>query len=337
MEFGVLGPIEAWHEGRKLLLGGPKQRALLAILLLRANEICSRDGLIEGLWGERPPPTAAHTLDNYVSRLRKVLGPDRLARRPPGYVLRVDPAELDFDRFEQLRQEAREQLARGRAREAAATLCAALALWRGAALADVLYEPFAAFEAERLEEKRLSALEERIDAELELGQAHDLIPELERLVRENPFRERPLAQLMLVLYQSGRQADALAAFQTARRRFADQLGLEPGSALQELQRKVLDHDPSLVPRRPGSRVRMSRRLSGRRIAAAGAAVAIAAGVAVVGIVLVTGGTKASSATAGTHQVVGLGIGSTRLEQRIPLSGAAAADRGRRRLLVARRS
>jgi YVTN family beta-propeller protein len=323
VEFGVLGPVAARRDGRELLLGGPKQRALLAILLLHANEVISRDGLIEGLWGERPPATAAHTLDNYVSRLRKALGPDRLARRPPGYVLRVDPLELDLDRFEQLRQEAREQLARGRPREAAATLRSALALWRGAALADVLYEPFAALEAERLEERRVSALEERIDADLELGHAADLIPELEQLVRENPFRERPLAQMMLALYQSGRQADALAAFQTGRRHLAEQLGLEPGPALQELQRKILDHDPSLGLRGPRPRVRASRWLSGRRLAAAGAAVAVAAGAAA-GIMLGTGGTKASSATAGTHQVIGLRVDSRRSDQRIPVSGAAAA-------------
>src|SRR5215217_2615241 len=148
MEFAVLGPVAARHDGRELPLGGPKQRGLLAILLLHANEVVSRDRLIDGLWGERPPPTAGHTLDNYVSRLRKALGDARLTRRAPGYVLHVEADELDLDRFECLSREGREALARGDPREAAIALRSALALWQGAALADVLYEPFAATESE---------------------------------------------------------------------------------------------------------------------------------------------------------------------------------------------
>ena len=158
MKFRLLGPVEARSDGRALALGGPKQRALLAMLLLNANKTVSRDRLIDGLWGEHPPPSAAHTLDNYVSRLRKALGGGRLSRNPPGYALLVEEDELDVDLFERLFRDGREALARGDASEAATTLRVALDLWHGAALADLLYEPFAAMESPRLEERRLIAL-----------------------------------------------------------------------------------------------------------------------------------------------------------------------------------
>src|SRR3954454_3393311 len=209
VEFGLLGPLEARREGVALLLAGPKQRALLAILLLQANEVVSRDSLIEGLWGERPPPTASHTLDNYISRLRKALGEERLETRSPGYALRVEGGELDLDRFDLLVARGRGELAEGAATAAAETLRAALELWRGPALADLIFEPFASKEAPRLEEGRLGALEERIDADLAVGRDSELLPELDALVREHPWRERLLAQLMVALYRAGRQAAAL--------------------------------------------------------------------------------------------------------------------------------
>ena len=176
MEFRVLGPVEAREDGQELPLGGPKQRVLLALLLLRANETVSRDQLIDGLWGEHPPRSAAHTLDSQVSRMRKTLGEGRLLTRAPGYLLRVEPGELDLDRFERLYRRGHEAVIRGAASEAADALRSALALWRGPALANVLYEPLGSSEAERLEERRLLALEDRIDADLELG----------RCVREPP-------------------------------------------------------------------------------------------------------------------------------------------------------
>ncbi len=243
----MLGPITARTDGRELALGGPKQRGLLAILLLHANEVVSRDRLIDGLWGEQPPPTAAHTLDNYISRLRKLLGEGRISRRAPGYVLHVEADECDLDRFERLFALGRDELARGNAVDAEQTLRAALALWRGPALADVLYEPFASEHAERLEERRLMAHEERIDADLALGGGIELVPELEKIVGEHPLRERPLALLMLALYRAGRQAEALAAYQAGRRRLADELGLEPSPMLSALQKQILDHDPALTP------------------------------------------------------------------------------------------
>jgi DNA-binding SARP family transcriptional activator len=235
VEFGVLGPLEARDGGRELPLGGPKQRALLAFFLLHANEALSRDRLVDALWGEQQPSTAAHTLDAYVSRLRKLVGRDRLTRHPPGYLFRIGPGEMDLDRFEQLAAAGREQLARGDAGAAARSLSSALALWRGPALADLLYERFMSLEAERLETLRLSVLEDRLDADLACGRSSELVAELEHLVGTHPLRERLLGQLMVALYRSGQQARALEAFRAGKRRFAEELGLEPGPALQTLE------------------------------------------------------------------------------------------------------
>ena len=293
MEFRLLGPLEARQDGRELQLGGAKQRALLAILLLHANEAVSRHSLIEGLWGEGPPPTAAHTLDNYVSRLRKTLGEGRVERRSPGYALRVEPGELDFDRFKQFVEQGRKELATGAFGEAAASLRTALEQWRGSALADLVYEPFASAEAHGLEQRRLSALEERIDADLALGRSSELVPELEGLVRAHPLRERLLAQLMLALYRSGRHAAALDAYRIARRGLAEELGLEPGPTLQRLEHEILQHDPGLEW--PGEKLRLvepgRKRHQARLLLAATAALAIAV---IAGVVLGTRGTTASN-------------------------------------------
>jgi DNA-binding SARP family transcriptional activator len=245
VEFAILGPLEARADGRELALGGPKQRAVLAMLLLQANQPVSRDRLIDGLWAESPPRTAAHTLDDYVSRLRRTLGGDRIDRHPAGYLIRVEPGELDLERFEALLEQGRSGAAARDAAQASDVLGKALGLWRGRALADLANEPFAASESERLEERRLLALEARIDAELALGRGGDLVGELERLVAEHPFRERLLGQLMLSLYSAGRQAEALAAYQAFRRRSVEELGIEPGRALRELEQAILRQDPSL--------------------------------------------------------------------------------------------
>src|SRR4051794_1193479 len=272
VEFGVLGPVVAHRDGVEIALGGPKQRALLAMLLLNANRPVGRDRLIDGIWGEHPPATADHTLDNYVSRLRKALDDGRLARGPGGYVLRVEPGELDLDRFEEHLASGRELMAAGAPAEAVDEFRSALALSRGPALGELRYEPFGQPESERLEERRLQAIEEQVAAELELGAGSGLVTELGDLVREQPFRERLLGALMLALYRAERQAEALETFQAARRRFAAELGLEPGPGLQALQRRILEHDPALtpasrraVPRRPHTR---------RRIAPALVAVAV---------------------------------------------------------------
>ncbi|MBD0338642.1 MAG: AAA family ATPase [Thermoleophilia bacterium] len=241
MEFRILGPLEVSNGGRPLGVNRPKQRALLIALLLRAGHVVSIDRLLDDLWGERPPPSARASLQNAVSMLRKLLGTDVLLTRPPGYVLDVEPERIDAARFERLVEEARglEPVERaGRLREA-------LALWRGPALADVAFEPFAEVEADRLEELRAAAREELAEAELALGRHEALVPELEAIVAEHPFRERPRAQLMLALYRSGRQADALQAYQAARRFLDEELGLEPSPQLQELQHAILRQDPAV--------------------------------------------------------------------------------------------
>jgi peptide/nickel transport system substrate-binding protein len=270
VEFAVLGPVEARVDGQPLPIGGPKQRAVLAILLLHGNRPVSRDRLIEGLWGESPPRSSAHTLDDYVSRLRRTLGADRIERHPAGYVIQVEPGELDLERFEALLERGRSAGAVGDATTASVLLGEALGLWRGRPLADLEYEPFAPPEAQRLEDRRLLALEGRIDAELELGRAPELVGELEALVSDHPFRERLLGQLMLALYRSGRQAAALEAFRAARRRFASELGIEPGPQLSQLERQILEHDPSLSAER-GIRRPSTRR---RRVWLLGAAAAV---------------------------------------------------------------
>jgi DNA-binding SARP family transcriptional activator len=246
MEFRILGPLEVCGEGgRKLNLTG-KQRALLAILLLHANEAVSTDRLIDELWAAEPPETAGKALQVYVSRLRRVLDADGLlVTRPPGYALDLGPHELDLHQFERLRTEARQATADGDQRAAAEKLREALSLWRGPPLADLAFEPFAVVETARLEELRLTTTEERIEADLALGRHADVIGELEALVTEHPLRERPRAQLMLALYRARRQAEALAAYQAARRALVEELGLEPSPELQELERRILRQDPSL--------------------------------------------------------------------------------------------
>jgi DNA-binding SARP family transcriptional activator len=222
-----------------------RQRAVLALLLMHANEVVSRDRLIDDIWGEEPPGTAVNVLQTYVSQLRKVLPAGVLETRPPGYAIRVRPGELDLHRFEELVERAGEESAADRAEEAAQLSREALALWRGPALADFAYEAFAQGVIARLEELHVGALERRIDADLVLGRQGELVGELRALVAQHPVRERLHGQLMLALYRAGRQAEALEAYQTARGELVDKLGIEPGAALQELERAILRQDPAL--------------------------------------------------------------------------------------------
>jgi len=245
VEFRILGPLEARDGDRVIQLGGPRQRAVLVVLLTRANQVVSADRLIDELWGEDPPATAANVLQGYVSHLRKELGPGVLLTRPSGYVVQTAPDELDLHRFERLLDEAREALAAGATESAAASLREALGLWRGPPLADFAYEPFAQAEIARLEELRLVALERRIEADLALGRHAEVAGELEGLVARHPLRERFRGQLMLALYRAGRQAEALEAYQAARRALVDELGIDPSPALQELERAILRQDPAL--------------------------------------------------------------------------------------------
>jgi DNA-binding SARP family transcriptional activator/DNA-binding beta-propeller fold protein YncE len=240
MEVRILGPLEVAVDGVAVPLGAPKQRALLALLALRANEAVSVDTIVEELWHGQAPPTAAKNVQVYVSHLRKVLGDDALETRPPGYALRLARHELDAWRAEDaLQTHAGTPESRG------SSLRAALALWRGAPLADLSNEPFAQLEVARLEELRLRLLEGRIEADLELGRHADVVGELERLIAVHPLRERLRSHLMLALYRSGRQADALAAYRDARASLAE-LGLEPAKELRELERRILTHDPTLA-------------------------------------------------------------------------------------------
>jgi DNA-binding SARP family transcriptional activator len=241
MEFRLLGPLEVLEHDRLLALGGGRQRSLFAVLLLHANEVVSTDRLIDSLWGRTPPLTAGKSVQVYVSRLRKELRDGRLVTRAPGYVLRVERSELDLGRFEQLVAEA------GRAdpQTAARKLRQALALWRGPALADLAYEQFVQSEISRLEELRWAALEQRIDADLASARHAELVGELEALVAEHPLRERLRCQLMLALYRSARQAEALDAYRAARRELSEELGLEPSEELKRLERAILRQDPVL--------------------------------------------------------------------------------------------
>jgi YVTN family beta-propeller protein len=280
MEFRILGPFEVSEGGRPLEVGAGKQRALLALLVLSAGEVVSTDRLIDALWEEHPPASALNSVHIYVSQLRKALLDGRLETRGQGYLLALEPEQLDLGRFERLVGEGRALLAEGEPERAAEVLRAALALWRGPPLSDFASEPFAQGEIARLEELRLAALEERIEADLALGRHAELIPELEALVRAQPLRERPRAQLMLALYRSGRQAEALDAYQQARRMLAEDLGLEPGRRLQELEGAILRQDAQLDL--PGNRARArirARRRSGMLIAV-GAVLLLSAAIAV---------------------------------------------------------
>jgi DNA-binding SARP family transcriptional activator len=242
LEFKILGPLEVLDDGVPVQLGGRNQRALLTLLLLRANEAISTERLVDQLWGEHPPRTATTSLQNTVSQLRKLLGPGLLHTRPAGYVLEVGGNELDLIRFERLGREARN----AELPERAQLLREALALWRGPALADSELEDFAQAEIHRLEDLRLGVLEDRIAADLDVEVDADLVAELEALVRRNPLRERLRAQLMLALYRSGRQADALTAYHDTRRTLVDELGIEPGPELQALYGSILRQERSLV-------------------------------------------------------------------------------------------
>ena len=248
MEYRILGPLEVEADGPPLTVKGRKPRALLALLLLHRNELVTPDLLIEDLWGEKAPATAANTLQVYVSQVRKIVA-DRLTTEGGSYRLRVEPDELDAERFERLAEEGAAALGRRAYGDAAELLQEALALWRGQALADLRYDSFVQGEIARLDELRLAATENRIEAELWLGRHDQVIGELEALVVEHPLRERLRGLLMLALYRTGRQADALEAYRTARQALLDELGLEPGPELRELEQAILRQDESLS-RRP---------------------------------------------------------------------------------------
>jgi DNA-binding SARP family transcriptional activator len=245
----VLGPLEALVGGVPARLGGPRQRALLALLLVHANEVVPVARLVDEVWAEEPPVTAGNVLQTYVSQLRKVLGRDAIATRGRGYVAAVAEGALDLRVFERRTSAGTRALADGRFDVAAMEFRGALALWRGPALADLADEPCARTVAARLDELRLVALERAIDADLACGHDNELVAELEALVARHPLHERLRAQQMVALYRCGRQAEALEAFQRGRETLVAELGIEPGAALRDVQRAILEQDPALAPAR----------------------------------------------------------------------------------------
>jgi predicted ATPase/DNA-binding SARP family transcriptional activator len=253
VEFRILGPIEAFNSGVAVALGGPRHRVLLASLLVHAGDVVPADRLIDVLWGSGSPKSATEMLHVRISELRKLLRAgqpeqaDVVVTQPPGYVIRVRPDELDARRFEQLAVSGRQALADGDPPTAAARLNAALALWRGPALGEIADRPYAQSEIARLEDLRVQALEDRLDADLAVGRHLDVIPELKALVEEHPLRERFWYQLMLVLYRAGRQGEALHAYQTANELLVDELGIDPSVELQQLRTAILRQDPALAP------------------------------------------------------------------------------------------
>jgi DNA-binding SARP family transcriptional activator len=315
MRFGVLGPLEVSSDRGMVPLAGHKQRVLLAMLLLAPNAVVVRERLIDALWGECPPPSAAESLDTYVYRLRKLLGRDRLLREAGGYRLRVEPGELDLDEFERRVAKAGAAAETGDYHVTLSEVTVALALWRGPAWGDLDGAAVEA-DAQRLDELRLSAVELRFEAELAVRGGAELAPELEQLVDEHPLRERLVASLMLALYRAGRQKDALDAFQGARRRLVDEFGLEPGPELHGLQRRILEHDPTLgAPRRLAPLPRSPR----RRALAAAVLGALAALVAAVVVFSAGAAGRRPRLAPGVSGVVAVDVASDALARATPLA------------------
>lgn len=312
MDFRVLGPLEVGERAASVAIGGGKQRVLLALLLSHARQPLSTDWLIDALWGETPPASAGNSVHVYVSQLRKALGDGRLRTSGRGYVLDVGADELDAERFDRLVVEGRVQRAAGDSRAAIEVLSRALALWRGPAFGDLTDEESLRGEVERLEELRLDAVEERIEAELDLRNGGELVPELEALVRANPLRERFRSQLMLALYRRGRQADALEVYRDGRRMLRDELGLEPGPELQRLERAILSHDAALAAAPARARPRTRR---GAWLVAGGGALLLAVIAAVV-VELPRGGSGGLTAIAPNSLGI-LDPGSRRLVAQVP--------------------
>jgi DNA-binding SARP family transcriptional activator len=250
LEFRILGPLEVMDGDRPIRLGGPKQRAALAILVLNANRVVSVERLADDLYGGAPPVTAVTQVQRQVSDLRKLLGAATIETRSPGYLLHIEPGRLDLDRFEQWTSEGGQALVRSDAQASSELFRRALELWRGAPLADFAYEEFAQTAIARLEELRLAALEQRFDAELALGRHGPLLAELEALVWNHPLRERARGQLMLALYRAGRQAEALEVYRRTRETLVEEFGIEPSKSLHELERRILTQDATLDLARP---------------------------------------------------------------------------------------
>ncbi|MBA3428318.1 MAG: winged helix-turn-helix domain-containing protein [Actinobacteria bacterium] len=338
MDFRILGPLEVYEdEGPAIELGGRQQRLLLAMLLLHRNEVVSIDRLIDVLWGERPPSSAIKNVQIHVSRMRKALkerSPGRgerdsiLQTRGNGYCLEVGSGELDVNRLEELLEDGRRALAAGEPEYAESVLREAIALWRGPPLADFTYESFARGEIARLEELRLTAVEERIEADLALGRHADVTSELHRLVPEHPLRERLRAQLMLALYRTGRKADALRLYEEARRLLAEELGLDPSESLRRLHSRVLADEPALaapprVPPRarvPGATVAPRPLFAGRNrvLLGVGGALLLAAALAVAVLSVTRDRTSAGIVSVGPNSLAAIDPETNRVVAEIPV-------------------
>jgi ABC-type transport system substrate-binding protein/DNA-binding SARP family transcriptional activator/streptogramin lyase len=338
VEFRILGPLEVRADGLPVPIGGPRQRALLALLLLNADRAVSRDQLIDELVADGASENVDHVLNVQISRLRKTLaahpdGAERIIVNPPGYLLHVRAGELDLHRFEGLVADGRRALEAGEVERAAETFRAAEALWRGRPLADLEFEPFAKLEIERLEELRLAVVEERIDVELDLGRHARLVPELERLVAEHPLRERLRGQQMLALYRSGRQVAALETFRAARTLLSDELGLDPSPQLRELERAILRHQDVNGPESashapaaataPAERRRAVSLRSRRDVLAIVGAIGICVAAGAVALMLTTGSSARPHPTGG-DAVALVSADRAALKAVIPLRAAPTA-------------
>jgi DNA-binding SARP family transcriptional activator/streptogramin lyase len=321
LEFRVLGPLRVLVDGSSVPPVGARQRALLALLLLHRGELVSTEQVVEELWGGNPPPTAHASLRVAVSKVRRLLGTahrDALETLPGGYRLRVEPEQLDSYRFELLLDEARQE---DDAARAADLLEQALALWEGPPFADLPYESFLQSEARRLSELRLGAREERIEAELALGRHESVVSELEALVEENPLRERQRGALMLALYRSGRQAEALEVYRNGSRLFMDELGLEPGEELRRLEHQILTQDPAIGGPATTRRNAPARSRS-RRAALAVGLLALCGAAAGLGVWL-TGKSSGSPPSAASAESIAVIDPTTNKISRFPLPWPAA--------------
>jgi YVTN family beta-propeller protein len=323
MDYRILGPLEVVDQSRPLSLGGSRQRALLALLLLHPNEVVSTDRLLDELWREQPPESGPKAVQVLVSQLRKALqdsgGDGALVTQAPGYVMRVGDGELDRERFESLVEQAS---AEANDETRATLLREALGIWRGPPLADLSYEDFAQPAIARLSQARLAALEDRIEADLALGRHSAVTGELEQLVTEHPLRERLRGQLMLALYRSGRQADALAVYQAGRRTLVDELGVEPSPELRQLQKRILDQDSALGEfRKERSRdvAAPTTRRRGRLLLLTGLA-AVAAVAAILAAVLLTRGSDAGSVAVSPNSVAVIDPSTNRVTDDVALGG-----------------
>jgi DNA-binding SARP family transcriptional activator/streptogramin lyase len=324
MEFRVLGPVEVLTANVPIAMPAGRQRALLALLLIHRDASVSTDRIVEELWPSGAPPTAAKIVRNHISELRKALADGgagvTIATEARGYRLRVEPSRIDARRFEDLVAEGRRLRETGKTDRAAQALEEALSLWHGAPFENLADEAFVRGEAARLEELRLTCLEERIDADLELGRHAEVIPELEALVRQEPLRERLRELLMLALYRAGRQAEALAAYRDVRRGLRDELGLDPGRGLQELERAILAQDRSLDP--PARRQAVAMRRRGGVLVVLGAlARAAAAG----GLALALDDRGAAKGLTGLspNSIGAIDPATGRIVAQVPLGAAAA--------------